>query len=1186
MSTESAIPEFELSIDHFSYDALQRAKWADLERFAVEVLRRYYEPFGLSLHRTEKKAGSDVGGDGAHDGEATVILGGSSSLRQNIPTNGLVLPTELGIFVTLWVEVKKRSSENVDHHDLGGTLFRSSLEHVTKLVFVCNRDFTRQFREDLGRYANRYGVQFALIDGKTLIRIAEEVTSSVKPTSLCTADTEKPEIKAQLRFTTDQFYRCSKTTGITVSEHAVGEPIFVEAECRATEFVGIYKGLRANLEYDGRETLQISSRLESDHSFVGVGDQFRVAFMVYTDHSCTLSLSSFSIKITNDEGQPVLCSIIRETGICHVRGTLLPDWIPPSRVRQHHNFLCVLQEWMLTAKPCIANVISIAGIGKTHLIRSIRRFWLNHGVYEVYLDGAVDQTPNAVALAILGQIFPVPLDQISSTLADTLTEWLIRSGLSKPEASAFAHCVVNKDVRELPFSHSQFGQFLALMLANFSARNQTIIIFEDLHKCLPTVMTMLQGMQRGLLKLGSVRVFTLLTTREDSVWDDEALRIEWRNSFGELRVSSDAKEFHLHGFNPEEALEMLRVAIPEIEEYHSQEIISQVGTTPFGIREAMGLLVELKALEPGGEKNGTWRLLYPEQMIRSLDSQELRRPTHYRLKGLQERYPDWLSDFLATGACISIAFDPMLCAQNAGCPSGRALEQALAECRALEVIRFSPIMSSEVQFDHDLVRHVLLEDMGQFQQRKVAKSLLERIAEYNNLPLLSSLAYQAGMADDCWRYALKHFEVAQNAHHHLEAVQALALALAVTDQNIATNVFAVQSGRYRPSFDEAISVATPVLRSLDRSTRERATADLLLQYIEQLVAVGSGGSTSIAKALTEAGMFAERLKDSYLSAMVKMYQGRQEFNRENISESLQLHQAAEAVFSDLPKSATVIEKRCLNLVRLAIVQRQCGQLGQSRATLIKAAKLTGNHWELLAQIRANFGATYFYTNWSETRRHWSRALKIAARGGTGGRYIHTLIDLAHLDLLEDKLDSAVKFLEDGLILSRQQGLENSELRCLLNLGCAALMQNASEQALHLLRDADRLGFRHEIGRRLWRVRSNMATAHFLLGDIPRSLVADQMTLRSIPLVEKQVFSLKPDHPSAGTRMVLAIANIALRAEHSPTHTGLLRTLPDSAQRSAIDLATMIMNGQQDLIPGLRGRHCKKIGAYHFFIITE
>lgn len=747
-------------------------------------------------------------------------------------------------------------------------------------------------------------------------------------------------------------------------------------------------------------------------------------------------------------------------------------------------------------------------------------------------------------------------------------------------------CVQSIGRKQTPVHISQVGHFLALILAKRSQIDPIIVVFEDLHKCLPSSIGLLRALRSSLTDLGAGRVFTLFSTREDSVWDDDAVRTEWRNSMERMRVSNNVPQFRLTAFRPDEALALIRESIPTIEEHYASAIIEQVGTTPFALREALGFLIESKILK-AASRNGGWRLTNAEALRWTIDSQRLHQATHYRLLGLKERHPEWFADFIDSGACLGHSFDLEACARNVQMTSRTALEKALAECRTLEVIRFSMVAPTQLQFDHDLIRRVLLEDMGPVRQRRLARGLVEILAETHNEAVLASLAYQAGMGDDCWSHSVRQADAAGRAKRHMEAVQAIGLALTVTDQNVVAKIFNVQKGRYQPSFDEAIAVAEPCLRAnLSRAQRERETAELLLRYVEHLMAVGSGGSPSIDQALTEGEMLAERSKDQALRATLKMYHGRQEFNRDQPHQSLKLHEAAEAMFASLESTPEINGCRSQNLVRLAIALRQTGQLEESRRELIQMLRNRRSpDWTLATQVRANFGATFFHLDWSQTRRHWSRALRIAELRQLPDRKVHSLIDVAHLDLLEDKNESAVQKLEQALVLSKEYGLENSELRCLLNLGCEAMMRGDGLQALELLREADRLGFRHGIGRRLWRVRSNMATAYFVLGDTQKSLATDKIMLNSVtPLQEKMSLDGPPSFSK--TRLILALANVVLRARNCEDYQETLAEIPTAVLRIAKEFASAVVNDRLDLLPGLRGRHCKKLNGQRFFVITE
>lgn len=1189
MSRQARHPSSELSPKHFSIEALQQAEWKEFERFTVDILKRYYKSFGLSFVRTVKSSGGDVGSDGAHDGEGTVLFGGER-LDQRSSVRSSMVQSDLSVVITLWVEVKQRSGRNVSHHDVGGTIFRSSLEYVSKIIFVSNRGFTRQFTEDLERFAIRNGRQFGLIDGKTLIRIAEQVLSGEsdkkerKGHHLRSKSTQT--INTKLHLALDPALRCSELSPGKL-ECSLNEPIFVVAECRTDSLAQPIDRLGLDLEYVGLGRPSITARSGNVQRAVGAGEHFRAVFTVFPAEPLELSLKSFKLRIIDHDGQALKTKVTRDRDTCIVHGTILPNWIPPSKTQIHQGLRTAIESWTKSGGNKSADVHAIAGAGKSHLIREIRPTWLALGAYEIFLDGGREQTANATALSLLSQVFPIPMDEVTSELSATLAEWLNGTGLTDDSAAALAdHVCSQSEESNLPFNIPQLGHFLALILAKRSQIDPIIVVFEDLHKCLPSSIGLLRALRSSLTDLGGGRVFTLFSTREDSVWDDDAVRTEWRNSMERMRVSNDVPQLRLKAFNPEEALALIRKSIPTIEDHYAAAIIEQVGMTPFGLREALGFLLESKILE-ASNRNGVWRLTNPEALLRTIDSQRLHQATHYRLLGLKERHPEWVADFIDSGACLGYSFDIEACARNVQMTSRTALEKALAECRALEVIRFSTLAPTQLQFDHDLIRRVLLEDMGPIRQRRLARGLVEILAGNPNDAMLGSLAYQAGLGDECWNHSLRQADSAGRAKRHMEAVHALGLALTVTDQNVVAKIFDVQEGRYRPSFDEAIAVAEPCVReNLSRAHRERDTAELLLRYVEHLVAVGSGGTPSIDKALTEGEMLAERRKDHALRATLKMYHGRQEFNRDRPYQSLELHEAAESMFASLKSTPEIRKRRSQNLVRLAIALRQTGQLEESRRELIRALReRRSSDWSLATQVRANFGATFFYIDWSKTRHHWSRAVRIAELRHLPDRKVHSLIDVAHLDLLEDQNEMAVQKLEQALILSKDYGLENSELRCLLNLGCEAMMRGDPPQALDLLREADRLGFRHGLGRRLWRVRANMATAYFLLGDIQKSLTTDKITLNSMPSLEGAL-SLDDPPSFSKTRLILALANIVLRASKSEVYQMILADIPDPILRVARELASDVINGRLDLLPGLRGRHCKELNGHRFFVITE
>lgn len=337
----------ELSPEHFSYEALQQAEWKQFERFTVDILRRYYERFGLSVVRTVKSSGSDVGADGSHDGEGTVLFGGESPDQGSAVTSLMVRP-DLSVLITLWVEVKQRSRRNVNHHDVGGTIFRSSLEYVSKIIFVSNRGFTRQFSADLERFALRSGRQFSLIDGKTLIQIAEQVLN----TNASKKDRkEQPlrskssqSINTKLHLALNPALRYSEISGSKL-ECSLNEPVFVVAECHTDLFAQPFDSLSLDLEYLGPRKPAITARSGNRQRAIGAGEHFRAVFTVFPAEPLELSLKSFNLRIMDRDGRPLKTRVTRGRDTCVVHGTILPNWIPPSKTQVHQRLRTTIETW-------------------------------------------------------------------------------------------------------------------------------------------------------------------------------------------------------------------------------------------------------------------------------------------------------------------------------------------------------------------------------------------------------------------------------------------------------------------------------------------------------------------------------------------------------------------------------------------------------------------------------------------------------------------------------------------------------------------------------------------------------------------------------------------------------------------------------------------------------------------------
>src|SRR5207249_3258788 len=122
----------------------------------------------------------------------------------------------------------------------------------------------------------RKGMQFALIDGETLIKIAETVSVSKGGSgvvSLMPADAAAT-LLVGLRFTPDHSLRYSNLPA-EVMERTVDEPVFIEADFRFSRTDRPHSEMRLALEYRGGEDLSVLPISGTQQFGVGAGDCFR-----------------------------------------------------------------------------------------------------------------------------------------------------------------------------------------------------------------------------------------------------------------------------------------------------------------------------------------------------------------------------------------------------------------------------------------------------------------------------------------------------------------------------------------------------------------------------------------------------------------------------------------------------------------------------------------------------------------------------------------------------------------------------------------------------------------------------------------------------------------------------------------------------------------------------------------------
>jgi tetratricopeptide (TPR) repeat protein len=916
---------------------------------------------------------------------------------------------------------------------------------------------------------------------------------------------------------------------------------------------------------------------------VGLGDRFRTVQAVFAERPGLYAAEDFLFHAQPAPGGADVRVDLVPGGRLRVLPPLLAAWHPPSRQQAEKDALHALDRFFAGARLESVGVIAPAGTGKTYLVQRLRRAWADHAVQEVLLDGSLENSDQELALSLLRSLVPAQHDVFR--LDEGMVEkMLARLGVPAPLARRGAELLSAEAGSGRGASVRELGQLLAQVLAARSERQPIAVIVEDLHKAFASALALLQELLDALRRLGKGRVLVVFSARDVPDRGDADLAAIWESHLREL-CGERTTVVKLASLDAGEAVELLRASVPTLAEHQAVSIIGQVGRTPFALREALALLREQRDLR-FDERLGEHVLVRPEGLEEAIDSHHLREPTRWRLEILRGRLPSAAWELLESAACLGKFFD----VATAG-PAGARLEEvyaAIGEYQRLEILTVRGLRTGQAAFDHDLVRRVVLERMGAVRQRLTAERLYRHTAPTATPGLAASLAYQAGLAEECHAHACALAREVGARGRAADAAAALALAITVVDDNLAQKVVNL-SPRARANADDAIAVALPcVIAGWTTSRRQEELLTLLMEYIRHLADVMGSGSQLLDRALTEAEMLAVVRRDLFRRAQLVGYRGRQDFIVDRCEASVEWHSRAEEMLRQVPDAPAVRAERAENLIRLAIGLRQLRRLDESRAVLRDALRLrTRDGWGLLLKVLANWGASYFQSDWTRVRHYWERAERVAERRNRPDRYVHMLIDVGHLDLLEDRHDAAHERLLRAEALAEDHGYENSLLRVHLNLGCLHLVQGAYAAARYHLLKAEQLGVENRLPRRLWRARANLATLFEAMGDFKQAYAWDVATLQTLGILPDAPGAAPRDGHAAApgnSRQVMALANLVLRSRDSPIHAQLVESLGTDTCQGGMEMAERVRQGVE--LPGLRDRHCKEIGPHRRFVITE
>jgi tetratricopeptide (TPR) repeat protein len=1135
--------------------------WQEFETAAVSAVRQLYSRYEINISETPYSH------DGGRDGEAQHIL-------------AVGLGPDLAIRIKILLEVKKRKSTNVGKSDIGSHIIDAFASKATKIIFITNREFTEPLAHWVETFCGPLNIQFSLIPGNQLLGLlnkpeAPSIKSFLSDDSPATSEesfnADEWAIQGQLTYTLDP----NESTGGTAPCIARADrPLFAIIDLNVGKSVTPFHGtLQLTPKQLDAVTVRRAGGISSDVIF-SPGDRQRWVFAIWPESPGQWDASCFDITLQNAE----VPLAVRPTNIFRVPEQGLSVALVGSQSVAETAIQHSLATWHMLGGLALRVLLSPGGFGKSFIVGQLRKKWQIQGLNEILLDGEIVDNDVKLIERTFSSLFPFPKTPFENTAKPALVRWLKGLHLSPEACETLADDLCDANgFQPGNYSVSFRAQLFAAILAEASNQKGLVFVLEDLHKVSPSVINIIEEGLALLRSRGRGNVFVLLTSRLVRETGNTNIIADWLMRMQELSAQAKDAVDTLLPPSKSDAHEILRRTVPSLDTVHIQQIVEQVGTTPFNLREAVLYLRQLNVLR-SFESGGKPVLAEPDKLSSLLENEDLEQTTKRRLEVFFRDKPEWQRKFVEAGACYGRQFPFCLVAQAIQVPDWEQVMEVTHEAAHWSLMALSSSQRENLEFDHDMVRSAVLSLLPDLRRRELADALLDTIEDSDEPTRMAGLAYQAGHAEQAFDLARSAAYDQSKRGRPLDALKANHIALLTLDPEWAK--FDKRSSYW---VDVAIQSA-PACRRIfsDWKQRDGTALAVLRDNLHCLGTMSSGSSVLSDAILTEARMLSERLNDSDSGASLIALEGRLLFERNDIEGAIARHEEAEKIFA--AKEEKKSADRAENLVRLAICQRQKGQQDESLSTLMLALKHRAkSDWTLLNKVRSNTGAAYLRSDWVKVRHHWERQLRSARMHGLISREAHALASLSFINLFDNRRTEGHHQAEVALEISRARALDNTRLRCDLNLSVSFLMEGNIETALQYLNEAEFIAIQHQIRRRLWRVYANLATAYELSGQSEKARARDLQTLTTLKTETWEENSILKRG-----RTLLPIINIAFRAAASPNFYEPI--LFDNLRPENIlivkDLAEKITAGEPCLSDGMLLKYLVDIRGRLRFLLTE
>jgi len=1130
----------------------------DFERFAVAVLKVIYGGRGVQILHTP------YGHDEGRDAEGIFLLEES-------------LPADLQVRIKLWIEAKLRGT-NIGPYAVGRHLFAAFCRDVTKIIFVTNRDFTSNVRQSIHAFCSKANIQFGLVSGRKLLEFAECSTNAradqrVTYRAISRARKDPLSIEAS-----GQVGRNLHTTAHSALTEvvAVGAPLFLSADVTISG-TGEFGEISIRDDSPESPTLRIVPYGRVSKGPFRDADTVRLRYSVTADGPGTLDISRFSIS-ADDQRFALVRDDSRRSAIT-VERPIFGSFAFPTQTDQIVTARLAVDGWVKAPKFAFVILSAAAGLGKTHLVDELRCSWLCEGIEELLLDGAEVRNEAGLVEALFNYVFPLPPEKLGEARQDTLRDWLRDAGLSIGRASDVARAIIAGQVDGNASPHL-LADVARALISSVSRERPFALVFEDLHKASHGLIEVIRE-AIGMLQRSGSQCLWLATSRPGSLEPNFDRRESWHLAFGAL-CSVAQRVIELEKPSEDDARRFLAASVRGFAAPMAGRVISQVGCEPFGLREAL-LYMRITGIVGSDEELDELVLRRPEDLNMRLETDEFRAATHHRLRLLRASQGPWLGRLLDVAACLGKRFDLELCSRSADVPREHATLRVLETCRREGVIRPSFTDSGAYQFDHDLVRVATLRSMAVADRMGIADRLLRDEGDHLDLRTRTLLTYLTARAAAFIDQAGDYADERAVHHRYVDAVEALMLAVLVADPA----PYDVRECRSAAAgFDDAAAEAD--LPQLEPPMPEPLLIDLISKTLALMGRVTSGSSATEERLITHAELLARKHGEEGRQAVLVMRRGAMLLERGDVQKAYEAHQSSEAMFERLSpeeRDRRYGERR-RNAVHMAIACRHTNRKAESLRILTDLLATAGpDEYALRADCLADLGALDFYDNPQACRESWAAAASLCSSENNAPGEVHMLLDLADLDIAERLDSAAAQKVRRARDRATELELDNELLRAHVFSAVLALAASDHESADAHLVDALERGLSRSIGRRLWKIWANLATAAEASGDLDEAYINDERSTRALPIPsmvieQRLVLEQWPD-----ARVAVALGNISLRARYSPRHQLLLARQPDVLRSAADRMASAADNAMPSKLVARLSGYLREVCGRTRFLST-